>query len=69
MRAPNWQLIRKDTDRQYRINSYRVLLTRGRAGTAIFVPVGNEIDSTLRPKDFDDIYEVLLEAGCQRLIS
>jgi hypothetical protein len=58
---------KKEDARQYRINTYRVLLTRGRAGTAIFVPNGDETDSTLTPKDFDGIYNVLLTSGCQRL--
>ncbi|MFP1631952.1 DNA/RNA helicase domain-containing protein [Zhengella sp. ZM62] len=67
MRAPNWQLLRKYVEQQYRINTYRVLLTRGRAGTVIYVPEGDETDSTRRPKDFDGIFNVLIAAGCQRL--
>lgn len=67
MRAPNWQLLRKDAEQQYRINAYRVLLTRARAGTAIYVPVGEESDSTRRPKEFDGIFDVLVGSGCRQL--
>lgn len=67
MRAPNWQVLRKDAERQYRINAYRVLLTRGRAATLIYIPHGDESDNTRRPKEFDDIFEVLLESGCRHL--
>ena len=67
MRAPKWQLLKKEDARQYRINTYRVLLTRGRAGTVIFVPNGDVADSTRAPKEFDGIYNVLLASGCQCL--
>ena len=67
MRAPNWQLLRKDAEQQYRINTYRVLLTRARAGTVIYVPVGEELDSTRRPKEFDGIFDVLVGSGCRQL--
>ncbi len=41
-----------------RINSYRVLLTRGRDGMAIFVPPIAQLDST---------FDALIQAGCKRL--
>jgi hypothetical protein len=44
--------------RRLRLNSYRVLLTRGRDGFLVFVPPGN---------DFDGTYEALLAAGVGRL--
>ena len=40
---------------QLRLNSYRVLLTRGRDGMVIFVPAGKEMDAS---------YEALVTAGC-----
>ncbi|WP_052661459.1 DUF2075 domain-containing protein [Clostridium aceticum] len=43
---------------QLRLNSYRVLLTRGRDGFVVFVP-----DTTV----LDDTYEVLLESGITAL--
>jgi hypothetical protein len=43
---------------QLRINSYRVLLTRGRDGMAVFVPPLAELDPT---------FSALLAAGCREL--
>ena len=43
---------------QLRINSYRVLLTRGRDGMIIFVPPVADLDSS---------YEALISAGCDPL--
>jgi len=44
--------------RQLRLNSYRVLLTRGRDGMIVFVPLLTELDAT---------YAALLSAGCRVL--
>ena len=44
--------------RQLRLNSYRVLLTRGRDGTVIFVPPLSDLDAT---------YAAFLSAGCRLL--
>ena len=46
--------------RQLRINSYRVLLTRGRDGMIIFVPPLVEMDAT---------YTALVTAGCRPLLA
>jgi len=43
---------------QLRINSYRVLLTRGRDGMVIFIPKDYKMDQTA---------EALIEAGCHKL--
>ena len=43
-------------DSLYRINSYRVLLTRGRDGFIVFVP-----------EELPFVYEVLVEAGMEIL--
>lgn len=67
MRAPNWQISRKEEARQYRLNAYRVLLTRARAGLAIFVPEGNDMDGTYTRNDFDGVFEVLQKAGAKLL--
>jgi hypothetical protein len=64
MRAPNWQVLNKEDAQQYRVNTYRVLLTRARAGMVICVPHGDVNDPTRRPPDFDGIFEVLKAAGC-----
>ena len=64
MRAPRWTRVKNRDARQFRINAYRVLLTRSRAGAAIFVPPGDREDSTRAPADFDQVACVLREAGC-----
>lgn len=63
MRAPRWQTARKEEAKQYRLNAYRVLLTRARAGLAIFVPEGSKTDETHARSDFDSIFETLQKAG------
>jgi hypothetical protein len=40
---------------QLRKNAYRVLLTRGRAATVVFIPKLAELDET---------YQYLVESGC-----
>jgi len=67
MRAPKWQKLKKKEAKQYRVNAYRVLLTRARAGTVIYVPLGELKDPSREPSDFDSVYEILLEAGCKSL--
>ena len=64
MRAPSWSRVKKPENRQYRINTYRVLLTRARAGMAILVPPGDGEDATRAPADFDQVACVLRQAGC-----
>jgi hypothetical protein len=65
MRAPRWQVIRELEKRRFRLNGYRVLLTRGRAGVVIFVPRGSGDDPTRRPQEANAIAEVLQRAGCR----
>lgn len=67
MRAPKWQILKKQDAKQYRINAYRVLLTRARAGTVIYVPLGDPNDPSRLPADFDGVFDALNRAGCQTL--
>lgn len=69
MAAPNWREVSKTERRQYRLNGYRVLLTRARAGVVIFVPRGDPEDDTRRPGQFDAIAHALEAAGCSPLNS
>jgi hypothetical protein len=64
MRAPKWQIVRDSEKHRFRLNAYRVLLTRARAGLAIFVPTGSDDDNTRSPREFDDIAQALTDAGC-----
>ena len=67
MRAPKWQTVRKDDARMYRLNTYRVLLTRARAGLAIYIPSGSPNDPTRPSHQFDAIAKALNSAGCVML--
>jgi len=64
MRAPRWQMIHALEKRRSRLNGYRVLLTRGRAGSIIYVPQGDEDDPTRSPMEADAIANTLISAGC-----
>ncbi len=64
IRAPNWQEIRKDTARKYRLNAYRVLLTRARAGLAIYIPHGDVADRTRNPDELQRTFQILESSGC-----
>jgi hypothetical protein len=64
MIAPKWHVIRRPDAARYRLNAYRVLLTRAREGLCIHVPKGSSDDPTRSPRDFDAIAESLVAAGC-----
>lgn len=64
MAAPTWRAIKSEDRRQFRINGYRVLLTRARLGTVIFIPRGSAEDPTRSPEAFDAVVAALLDAGC-----
>jgi DUF2075 family protein len=67
MRAPRWQVLRDEEKRRFRLNAYRVLLTRARAGTVVYVPLGHHEDPTRREEELQGIYDTLVEAGCRQL--
>ena len=63
--GPNnrWVSIKNSERRSFRQNAYRVLLTRARQGMIIFVPQGNDEDTTNRPDEFESTAEFLLSCG------
>ncbi len=62
-----WQVVRNPEKISYRINTYRVLLTRARYGTILFVPRGDPADPTRPPATYDAIAEFLRECGVASL--
>lgn len=54
-----WQEVRKAEDQRYRLNAYRVSLTRARQGMVIVVPEGNEQDPTRDPQYYDPTWDYL----------
>lgn len=63
-----WQRVRDDTERHdNRINTYRVLLTRARYETVIWVPRGDAEDTTRDPAVLDAIAGFLMACGMREL--
>jgi hypothetical protein len=67
--TPKWIHIKNHAEKQYRINAYRVLLTRARQGTVIYVPTGDVRDSTRLPNEMDCTAAYLLRCGVRQLRS
>lgn len=68
-KGTKWNHI-KDTneiERNYLINSYRVLLTRARRRMVIFVPEGDDEDATRPSEYYDGTYEYLKSIGITEL--
>jgi hypothetical protein len=51
----------------WQINTYRVLLTRARHETIIFVPEGDSADVTRDPAGFDAVADFLIRCGAGML--
>ena len=66
-RASAWTLPRQAEARSNRLNAYRVLLTRARHGTVIWVPRGDARDRTRDPALYDAVAEYLLACGATPL--
>ena len=66
-RAHAWTLPRRAEAVSNRINAYRVLLTRARHGTVIWVPQGDSRDATRDPALYDGVADYLLACGARAL--
>ena len=62
-----WQEPHGEATIAYQINTYRVLLTRARYETVIWVPGGDADDATRNPAEFDAIAQFLHECGASHL--
>ena len=62
-RGTAWQVARDAERRANRINTYRVLLTRARYLTAIWVPRGDAADRTRPPAEFEAVAAYLQSCG------
>jgi hypothetical protein len=62
-RGTRWQEQHAEARTAYAINTYRVLLTRARYHTIIWVPNGDQADATRNPAEFDAIAAFLLDCG------
>lgn len=66
-RGTAWNTIGNETRKMYLKNAYRVLLTRARQGMVIFVPYGDQKDSTRIPEYYDGTYEYLRKIGINEI--
>ncbi len=62
-----WHQARKQDARDYQVNTYRVLLTRARSETIIWIPPGDANDKTREPELFDRTADYLLTCGARLL--
>jgi hypothetical protein len=58
-----WQAVHGKEARDNRLNAYRVLLTRARQATIIFVPRGDADDPTRAPAEMDAVADFLARCG------
>lgn len=56
-----WNKVNSEENRLYLKNAYRVLMTRARQGMAIFIPKGNDEDTTRQRSFYDETYNYLKE--------
>jgi hypothetical protein len=61
-----WQRVGGAQAQRRLTNKYRVLLTRAREGTVLWIPQGEESDSTRAPRFLDDTAEFLMSCGATR---
>lgn len=66
-RGNRWLSIGSEEHRSYLENAYRVLLTRARQGTVVFVPPGSRSDPTRPPAYYDATFEYLRATGVPEL--
>ena len=66
-KGTKWQNIRKDIDKEYLKNTYRVLLKRARQGMVIFVPESDNLDHTRAKEFYDNTYVYLKEIGIKEI--
>lgn len=62
-RGSKWTNVNAPERRQYLLNAYRVLLTRARQGMVIFVPPGDQADTTRDPAYYDATFSYLAGLG------
>ena len=66
-RGTDWQAVRAPEAVANRVNTYRVLLTRARRQTILWVPQGSTLDRTRDPSVLDAVAAFLLACGARPL--
>lgn len=67
LRGAAWTVMRQPASLSNRLNVYRVLLTRARFGTVIWVPHGDAADPTRDPRLYDGVAAYLQACGAMPL--
>ena len=62
-KGTKWMNIKKSIDQKYKLNAYRVLLTRARQGMVIVIPEGDEKDPTRHSEIYNPTWEYLKDIG------
>ncbi len=62
-----WQKVGEADSQNWILNKYRVLLTRARLGTVIWVPRGDRDDPTRPPERYDEVAEIVSAAGAHSI--
>jgi hypothetical protein len=66
LNGSHWQMVNTPDAQRWAINKYRVLLSRARVGTIIWVPQGCALDATRDPVARDEIAATLFAAGARQ---
>jgi hypothetical protein len=64
-RGSGWQKVRDPDTQNWIMNKYRVLMTRARLGTVIWIPEGRADDPTRAIEELDAVADFLREAGAR----
>lgn len=67
LHGDRWKAVKKLETQEFIRNSYRVLLTRSRVATVIWIPRGDSADPTRDPRTLDSTAEMLASAGARTL--
>lgn len=62
-RGTRWQAVKDVDRRKYILNAHRVLLTRARQGSIIFIPHGDIDDPTRKPRWYEDLCDYFVGCG------
>lgn len=66
-KGSTWTGIKKQEEKNYLKNTYRVLLTRARQGFIIFIPNGDDSDNTRKNLYYDCIFNYLRRIGIDEI--
>lgn len=66
-RGTKWNHVNQEQRQHYLKNAYRVLMTRARQGLIIYIPVGDEEDSSRLTEYYEGTYQYLKHVGIKEI--